>query len=507
MSDLKFGEDFSLETLVKRLQWEVPILPDFQVFVNGDEIESKQIENADKFAIDESGEHMGNVKGTLYLSRSNKKPVAPGIHVYVNGRAIGDPVDRANRFSSGGQSGGDRLVGIVNADGLSEAIMLGAETFQEDHPGVLELEGPNGVLKKYVLEARKHLEHSRKVNRVRSMTKGRGDIAEGVRQDMARKGFQVMEAEGSIRFAGKGELPVEVPSKYDIGQKVLLLNPDHPSFSVGASTSHKEIERTIVHSVIDGVAMAHVRPRQGNPIGQYVSTRAQLWKHYVDQTGNADFSVDSETNPIMLYSANDLSKMSKLPITAGRIRDAVEVGILESDPEGIKGDDFLEFEKRFHGFVSLYDVMYKLHEGGTPHYMEKVSSISDALGGNIRPFVYNVSRIDEREFYFIDKETSEAFFRLFGQVDGRNADTSDPVEIFGRFTEGMHDIDGLTAVMGRGFNPLKIPLVRDYAREHGLRLWGDRPGSEKINYADYVVASQIMRGCDWVRDYAVSVKD
>jgi len=137
MRKLKFSgdEDFSLDELRNRLQWDLPILPDFSLFVNNEKVSSKTIENADTFRVSTKGEHMGEITGNIYSTKRATKMA--GIHIYVNGRRVGDP--RTLLKSVVRHALVDRLVGIIHADGLEEAILFDRGRFREDHPGVREL--------------------------------------------------------------------------------------------------------------------------------------------------------------------------------------------------------------------------------------------------------------------------------------------------------------------------------------------------------------------------------
>ena len=148
------GKEFSTKELKKKIQWELPLLPDFKVYLNEEQVEPKSISDAIQFKIDERGANMGKVNGDIYFTGHATK--MNGIHIYVNGRRIGDPksfidTDNIKRGLVG------RIVGVINADELESAILFDRGRFKEDHAGVIQLRESIGralnEIRKYTEEA------------------------------------------------------------------------------------------------------------------------------------------------------------------------------------------------------------------------------------------------------------------------------------------------------------------------------------------------------------------
>jgi hypothetical protein len=140
MSNLNFTpEYFQIPTLIDRLQWNLPISPDFQVYVNGKPIPFISVKDAKKFLFDQTGKKMGHVHGEIYFTNQPNAKHS-GVYIKINGRTNGDPkalLDEVTR--SGVGSWRSRLIAIVNADDLEPAILYNRSQLREDHPGVIEL--------------------------------------------------------------------------------------------------------------------------------------------------------------------------------------------------------------------------------------------------------------------------------------------------------------------------------------------------------------------------------
>ncbi|MEE9525202.1 MAG: ATP-binding protein, partial [Candidatus Woesearchaeota archaeon] len=139
MINLKFeeGEDFTIKDLKSRIQWGFLPDPNFQKYIDGEFIEARYLETATTFKVDEIGKHMGHVKGEIhYLSRTNENA---GLHVYVNSKRVGDPkaiIDWSTLRSSLTR----KVVGVIKANDMDEAILFDRGRLNESHPGYKELQ-------------------------------------------------------------------------------------------------------------------------------------------------------------------------------------------------------------------------------------------------------------------------------------------------------------------------------------------------------------------------------
>ncbi|MDP2750166.1 MAG: ATP-binding protein, partial [Nanoarchaeota archaeon] len=137
MNNLKFledGRDFDVKTLREKIQWEMPIRPDYSVYVNNEKITPKRIDTARKYIGEAMLKKAGEVKVTAYLTSERVKD--KGFYFYVNGRLVGD----SDMLKSDSERGlRDRLICIVEADGLDNCIGFDRTRFQTDHPAFKEV--------------------------------------------------------------------------------------------------------------------------------------------------------------------------------------------------------------------------------------------------------------------------------------------------------------------------------------------------------------------------------
>ncbi|MBW3022942.1 ATP-binding protein, partial [Candidatus Woesearchaeota archaeon] len=137
---LKEGRDFSLEGLVKSIGNNMPIAPDFKVFVNDKEVKSRKIEKATEYFFDIKTPSAGRVSGSFFLCSSTIKDQRErGVFIRVNGRVVGDP----NYFNLAHIKGafGSKMVGFIEANGLDDCIGVDRSRFQTGSRKFREVEG------------------------------------------------------------------------------------------------------------------------------------------------------------------------------------------------------------------------------------------------------------------------------------------------------------------------------------------------------------------------------
>jgi hypothetical protein len=501
LTDLTFDKEFSIEQLIKRLQWEVRILPDFKTFVNGQEINSKSVENATTYSFDENGGIMGKVSGKVYFT--SRTTPNNGIHVYVNGRSIGDPLERLSRLTP--KRGMDsRLVGIINADELRGAIMLGTETFVEGDAGVKELDK---ALKRFLQSVRTDTEQTTVGVRAENLLNDRQAVAEHARGELARAGFPEVRENGSVIFAEPGEKNDGDFIAYDTKNKVYILNPDYPPFAVDSNTLFREHCLSALHLLIDAIAITRLERGKQN-LKDFFKMRDNLWAAY---RGQEDPTIGKEIltriNPIRMYSALDLSNKGSMDISGHSIRKCVDHGILRSDGN-IKGEEFLRFQSNYECFVTLHDVLGRQELGSNQTVQfDRANGILGDIGDLTSPFAYNVSRLDDKEnpFYFLDETTSQLIWNTISEI---NLKRDSPREEFSKFRGRHLTVGGLGDLLGTHRNLL--PEILEFGRDHdlynirmkksGVKGGNDDETGHVFHLGDFVRAYQLLRGCDWIKE-------
>jgi hypothetical protein len=509
LDDITFDSDYDISSLVRRLQWEVMILPDFQLFVNGERLVSKPIENATSFQFDFEGKRVGKSDGIIYLT--TRKPALPGIFVYVNGRSIGDPYERACRLTSN-QGLVARMIGIVNADGLQDAVMLGSEQFKEGNAGVSELDG---ALKKFLLQVRQEYDKIQAVSRVRTLQDKLPQIIDEVRANLVGRGFSEMKRAGAIRVAYESEpISPEVPAGIGDDGKTILLNPKSPVFHIDQNSSVREIQGRVLYHALDILALARLGSNKS--LRSFFSAKLGLLNQFFGGEEAQPFEEQSALSPIRMYSALDLQKFSANGLSARAIRECVSHGILSSSGGNVSGRDFLDFEKKYAGFFPLSDIIYRKYLGdNSTFYFDRFRGVFQRVGNSLLPFAYNASRTSD-PYFFVEGTCVDDVLGLVDKMDLRlgNLDLEEPFvslrnqcltvdELVERFSHETSDENGdCEKRYSRRLDLEMIPKILSFAQERELVLRGDiRGGHRNFSFGDFIYASQIARGCDWVRDF------
>ncbi len=136
--ELNFDKtNFSLKRFLEKLQWEIPAVPDFNVYVNNEYVRKRGfVTYAAEYLVEEKIDgHL--LHGIIYFKRlKSKQATMPGILLYVDNRSVGDPaefrlIDIDERLEG-------RTLGIINADFLRDSITLDKSRFQETDPRFLQ---------------------------------------------------------------------------------------------------------------------------------------------------------------------------------------------------------------------------------------------------------------------------------------------------------------------------------------------------------------------------------
>lgn len=277
MHGLKFGDwnDFLLRTLYGRLQWEFQLPPDFEIYLNNKPVEPKAIPHAKKFVVDERfGD--GKIQGTVYLL-TRSSPLN-GIHVYVNGRRIGDPSSLVDYSGLAGAARG-RILGILHANPLEEAILLDRSRFDRTNRRVLKFfEFVDRLNHKVAHAARRRSESRRKDVIEKNVPSALVRIADY----LARSGVPEVGRDTEIIFSDKvsqGEI-----GRIDPQMRCIMLSSRQPALVVPPGTfrlpfvSRPHYEDAMLHAVVDTIALDRARrARKANSFSYFASQRDEIW--------------------------------------------------------------------------------------------------------------------------------------------------------------------------------------------------------------------------------------
>lgn len=380
LTQLAFKEDdgkFSIKDFIKRLQWDVPIRPDFEVTVNNTTIVSKRVANADEFQFAEENPAYGSAHGTFYLTR--RASPDSGVHIYVNGRRVGDSKVLLHKFKSA-----SRIVGIVNADGLERAILFDRGRFKEDDAGYVAL---TKALRKFISKIEYTLESEREKRRFkRAQTEASETLSDA--QRMLNSQLSIFSAKGKAVGLEFGAVNGEIAAVYDPVEARIRINGALPQFRVTDTFDVAFYRSAIIDASIDAL-VAHAVGRNAT-IANFLRAKQDYVQQLYRQTGKkqqassgtllavptpaarvaALASAPAQPLPvrsdahafsdIRMYESSEVSSISGLLL--GTVNRLFESGALKTSNNKAKGEHIKETLKRIDGYTSLHEILHKMVE-------------------------------------------------------------------------------------------------------------------------------------------------
>jgi len=403
---LNFGNErpFSLDELKRKLRMDVPILPDFKVYVNGDEIKPRSVENATKFKMRRKGNYMGDVEIELYIS-PRAHPTA-GLHVYVNGRAVGDAKARLNEFLKRNKLLAGKITGFVNANGLEKDVLLNWMDFNKDGKSVVEFE-------KFLEEAVKSICNYQTNNPTKSKA------SEWALKTSAIKtvGEELRKVLGEGLEVKFGDFEEVLPGKYEPHEKVICINPNSP-----ALIKAKERNGAYARGVLEAAVETYALSMGGNDLGRFMDEKTKLWKKL---TPAARISKEEKkvVHPFKVYNLLELSELHEF--SRATIRRMINSGVLLGNEEEIIGENYLECKKNLEFFVDLGEVISEKlgSEEQNNFYFryEKALKVFDEVYDSINPVVQRFGKGEERA-YFVYKPCADLVYEKLMSIDLRKTD-------------------------------------------------------------------------------------
>lgn len=479
LNDLKFkeGENFDMKRLYRAIQWGLPHLPDFKVYINGNLVESKSILHSREFQIDETGKHMGHVTGTIYLTNSASQMA--GMHVYVNGRRVGDPKEIVD-IGDISMSLVNRLVGIFEADSLEAAILFDRSRFKEDHPGYLELKK---TLVKAGLAIRRYADGARHNNITDKLQREAPKLLDKVKARLLSVGMPGVTDSTSFEFSDA--ISEDILGVYDPGKNSLSLNSGHPRIVVSEAFNKAQYVMVLLGVVVDTIARS-----KSCDLEQFVNERDAIWSRI-----NKDQKAPKQMlHPNARYTVGELVQYSG--VSLGSIRYMMAGGLLtQNDSEQITGNEFQNVLKMTAGMISLYQFAAILGisrmQGTTFERLNQI--IKDAESAS-EPFVRNFGDASS-PCYFVDGACVK---RLIDSVKSSPFMTMRtvyyrPKAAFDELRNSFYTLPVLAQT-----TELDVPTIAgviQYAKTHSHHMNQKVVGGAvKFNFADFLTALQYQRG-------------
>jgi len=488
MKGLKFDSEkgFNLEELRRRFQWDLPLLPDFAVSVNGEELKPKAIENATKFRVSSDGKYGGKIEGEFYLM---KRPNSySGVYIYVNGRRIGDPKALIATSFTRSRSLVERVVGIIRADNLEPAILFDRGRFNEDHKGVHQLKqmiiSALSKIKDYHDEVSEH-------HRAGNIESQKDDLIRKVKRRFVEAKMPYIKEDTEIKFSEDSEILEEVPGVYDSMRNRIVLNARNPRLLVANRATAVKYEEEIMEAVIDSLALMG-KSSGRRSLNDFLKRRAELIKQLKHSTRVSSDNKKERISPIRVYNPYELARIGSL--SQSMIQGLLQVGFL-GGKEDVLGRDFQELEPKVQGLVALEDVLAEHYDNNRAVFEEKAHKIFGMARKTRAPFVYDFSKDKKTPFYVLEGTSATGIFRLLNspKMDFRTRD-ADPGRAFSEFGNAFYTLPQLVE-QSDSISLKDVARAVDYARDTGMKIENRRVGKGySFKYRDFISVLQKMRG-------------
>lgn len=484
ITGLNFNEEgLNMRNLRRMIQWELPLIRGFNVHVNGEEVVPKSITNATEFRIDETGKKMGHVKGSIYFTGRSTK--AGGIHVYVNGRRIGDPKSLLESYTNK-KLLTDRVVGVLDADELEEAILFDRGRFRDDHPGYLEL---TETIRKALKVVNNYTEVTRSNNNISRVEGQRERMLDRVKHKLMKLGLEEITKDSLVEFSD--DVPEGEPGFYDKESGALLLNEQHPRLIITQRTTPTNYEMHLSEAIIDTLALTRARTNGEISLEGFLKEKANIYSILVGE--REEGLATEKIHRMVVYGTQDIAKNSRWSLNS--VRHIIERGVLKEGENGdILGKDYLELDSKTNGLVPLHEILQEKFKRNTPNFLPKFEKIFGEIGSSAHPFVYNLGNRNA-PCYFVEGSCANWFSKVLQSNDmDLRRKHANPSGVFEMERDLYFTLPGL-AKRSEGLDLKGVSEVIDYAKKRGIPIEQKREGQGvRFNYGAFLTTLQYKRG-------------
>ncbi len=411
MDQLRFSpvdRRFDLDLLRKKIAIEMPLSPEFTVYVNGEQVTPRAFKTAVEYVVEMDDRLVGEVTGSVYYSSRVLPEGEHGIFVKVHGRAVGGA--NLDLFGRGfPESLARRIYGVIHADGLSDIVGFDRSRFIE-HPKVHKLSAR-------LREVLKEIQNDMKVDATsQRRSKGREDLQELLGDIGAEVGrITGTNRDYTITFDAKRAGKI---AALDEERGVLYINPSSPAVRIPKINPlgiREALLTAAQHAVAQqGIPDGRVRERYVNlALAAHRSTATSRGARFVDLL---DVETDTSAQRISsarLYDYTEAARVSG--IRNPELKRLVASGIMEERKDRLLGAELINAVKEMDGNVSLYEAVrlaYPEKEDFNVRQTKEKSALSRLSKMEERElpdYVRNLAAQGNEPFYVIETGFQSAF--------------------------------------------------------------------------------------------------
>jgi len=480
MRNLKFqpGDEFNEIYLKRWIPWKRPILPDFKIYVNDEELLARSVQNSKmKVRIDEKGNHMGRVFGHINIT-GTPAPEA-GIYVYVHGECIGTTVDYYE-WDNLPLELAKRMVVTVDADDLRTAEGADRYTFIKGNRGYEELKG---YLGREIDKARTTYDKESQYTRASAITNQMPVLLRQVSERLATKAVagyrKLQETEGKKGRTLKPEtafteMDESLPGVYKDG--AIMINSNDPALRVTSNSSAAALKHNIAEDMVLILAA-----NGAISVKDLLARRARIWAD-INSEGKLE---NRQIRPELVYGLEMLAELSER--TVGELKHFAATGLFPCTDEGVCGADYLKFAKSILGYTSLYSsIADRMSQADIPIYMERYGNLIKIAGEKVTEhLIKNLGQTIE--CYALANVCQESVFGLLHGLENQNSDVGIR-DTFKTFRSRMLSVPDI-ALECDGIDEKHVTRVIEYTGKQNIHLGYSRtPKGTLYHFGDFVRA-------------------
>jgi hypothetical protein len=444
---LSFTNDpsFSDASLRKALGMEFRSVSDFHVDVNGKAVQHTVAQPTRSFPVDLVLPHAGKVTGDIHYYADGAP--SPGIYIYVNTRAVGQPSLFDLSSVHFGLAG--KVTGAIDADGLQRYISFDRSRLKEDNPATTEL-----IREIYhqLRNVRTELAHDKRtaaralsrtivpntLDRVGSLISAvdiqkLDAVAEkasdrNIKQQLTLAGKQTPKGEQHLEF-----VVVDRPSSagmavYDEVNSVIEINANHPSFSVSMRGADYLLHVQFMHAAAVAIGRRMTENQAGQDVVDHLRERvsriAALSQKVFDAQSNLLSFLESHTvfsdeqtdiRPLRMYTGHELKEILGMDLV---VLNRLGISGLLCPRRGdlYIGSDVLAVMKKMSGYVPVCGIVkdYEEPRGFSRQAVEIVYKGIDEKLSAYRDQIDYIKDIGvDKPFFIVEEEQKQKFLTLY----------------------------------------------------------------------------------------------
>lgn len=340
------SDQLNAQTLKHRLGWEIPQSNDFVITINGKEFESRLLSNATEYRFERVLEKTGYIQGSFYYFPF-LHPNVKGIWVYVNRRAVGDPM--SFNLEEIDPVLNRRLFAKITADGLEDSITFDRNFFQE----TLKYQEFYDFVRKYVESIVADLTPRRIEIETEKVMGRMGGVLEGLKKRIVSDPLWKSEKPDIELSTYEKSGPL---ATYNQRSNIFFINAQHPLLEYSPTTRRASRQNYFGQFMV--TAISHAIAKQQFPErAQTLDEAAEAIMERASVGSKKVIRTTSELHPDRIYTMYDLESMAGISRTVANELMIFEGRVRKVTRYGTDANEMRRVLDELKGLVPIYDTI------------------------------------------------------------------------------------------------------------------------------------------------------